>query len=244
MIMLSFLQEQNSGELPAQKANGGGAEAPSGANKSEDQEYLTVAEHGKRTRRSTVVLAVLFITGLCCLWFMIKKSTPQAASAGVEDAEEVELESAIERLTGVKTEVFGRMDQIVNKFYEFSDVLQVQVGELVKNPFRLELFLDGVKEDSEANNTAPDIDVEELWKQQIRQKAEDLQLSSIMQSDSDNGSCCMVGSNILYEGDSVEGFKVTEIGDDFIKLEWESKADDMRFGGQVKRMEVILKMSQ
>ena len=242
--MLSFLQEQSSGELPAQKANGTGAEPASRVDKSGNQEYLTVAEHGKRTRRSTVVLAVLFITGLCCLWFMIKKSTPQAASAAVDDAEEVKLESAITRLTGVKTEVFGRMDQIVNKFYEFSDVLQVQVGELVKNPFRLELFLDGVKEDTEAQSAAPEIDVESLWKQHIKQKAEGLELSSIMQSDSDRGNCCMVGNSILYEGDSVEGFKVTKIGDDFVKLEWESKADDMRFGGQTKTVEVILKMSE
>ena len=239
--MLSFLQEQSNGELPAQKADGTGAEPASRVNKSGEQEYLTVAEHGKRTRRSTIVLAALFITGLCCLWFMIKKTTPQAASAAVDDAEEVKLESAITR---VKTEVFGRMDQIVNKFYEFSDVLQVQVGELVKNPFRLELFLDSVKEDMETQNAAPEIDVEELWKQHIKQKAEGLELSSIMQSDSDRGNCCMVGNSILYKGDCVEGFKVIEIGDDFVKLEWESKADDMRFGGQTRTVEVILKMSE
>lgn len=242
--MLSFLQEQSSGELWAQKTNGTVAEPGSSVNQSEDQEYLTVAEHGKRTRRSTIVLAVLFIIGLCCLWFMIKKSTPQAASAGAKDGEELKLESAIERLTGVKTEVFGRMDQIVSKFYEFSDVLQVQVGELVKNPFRLELFWDGAKNEIEAQDTTPEIDVEELWKQQIKQKAEELELSSIMQSNSDYGNCCMIGSNILYEGDSVEGFKVVKIGDDFVKLEWESKADDMRFGGQAKNVEVILKMSK
>jgi len=239
--MLSFLQEQSSGELPAQKTDGSGAEPPSVANKSDDQDYLTVAEHGKRTKRSTIVLAFLFITGLCCLWFMIQKSTPETASAGVEDEEEVKLESAIARLTGVKTEVFGRMDQIVNKFYEFSDVLQVQVGELAKNPFRLELFLDGVKEESEA---APEIDVEELWRQQIRKKAEQLELSSIMHSDSDRGNCCMIGSDILYEGDSIEGFKVIRIGDDFVKLEWESKPNDMRFGGRAKSMEIVLQMSK
>ncbi len=240
--MLSFLQEQSSGELPAQKTNEAGAEPPSGVNRSNDQEYLTVAEHGKRTRRSTIVLAVLFITGLCCLWFMIQKSTPETASAGVEDEEEVKLESAIARLTGAKTEVFGRMDQIVNKFYEFSDVLQVQVGELVRNPFRLELFLDGVKEDSE--NAAPEIDVEELWRQQIRKKAEKLELSSIMHSDSDRGDCCMIGSDILYEGDTVDGFKVIQIGDDFVKLEWESKPDDIRFGGRTESMEIVLQMSK
>jgi len=34
----------------------------------------------------------------------------------------------------------GRMDEIVKKFYEFSDVVQVKVNELVKNPFAVEGF--------------------------------------------------------------------------------------------------------
>jgi len=232
--MLSFLQEQGSEELPAEKANG--------TSESQDQKYLTVAEHGKRTRRSTVVLAVLFAIGLCCLWFMIKKSTPQGAAAATGDTEGAQIEAAITRLTGVKSEVSDRMGQIVNKFYEFSDVLQVQVGELVKNPFKLELFLAGAQDEDEAEGTAPEIDVETLWKQQIRQKAESLELSGIMQTG--RGNCCMIGSNILYEGDSVEGFKVRRIGDSSVTLEWEPKADEIRFGGQTDSVEVVLKMSE
>lgn len=231
--MLSFLQEQGSEDLPAQKT--------SGANESQDQKYLTVAEHGKRTRRSTAVLAVLFIIGLCCLWFMIKKSTPEGASAATGDTEETKIEEAISRLTGVKSEVSGRMGQIVEKFYEFSDVLQVQVAELVKNPFKLELFLAGAQDEGEVH-TVPEIDVEALWIQQIRQKAESLELSSIMQTG--RGNCCMVGSSILYEGDSVEGFKVRQIGESSVTLEWEPKGDEMRFGGQKGSVEVVLKMSE
>jgi len=232
--MLSFLQEQGSEDLPTQKA--------SGANESENQKYLTVAEHGKRTRRSTAVLAVLFIIGLCCLWFMIQKSTPQGASAATGDTEGTQIEKAITRLTGVKSEVSGRMGQIVKKFYEFSDVLQVQVGELAKNPFKLELFLAGAQDEDETENTVPEIDVETLWKQQIRHKAENLELSGIMQTG--RGNCCMIGSNILYEGDSVEGFKVCRIGDSSVTLEWEPKGDEIRFGGQTDSVEVVLKMSE
>ena len=230
--MLSFLQEQGSEDLPTQKA--------SGANESENQKYLTVAEHGKRTRRSTAVLAVLFIIGLCCLWFMIQKSTPQGASAATGDTEGTQIEKAITRLTGVKSEVSGRMGQIVKKFYEFSDVLQVQVGELAKNPFKLELFLAGEQDEGETENAVPEIDVETLWKQQIRHKAENLELSGIMQTG--RGNCCMIGSNILYEGDSVEGFKVCRIGDSSVTLEWEPKGDEIRFGGQTDSVEVVLKM--
>lgn len=238
--MLSFQKEQGSSNVPPRKSAGPGSLQGVGAGESPDQGYLTVAEHGKRTRRSTVVLAVLFIGGLCCLWFMIRKSAPQSASAAGEDAEGTKIESAIAHLTGVKSEVFGRMDEIVNKFYEFSDVLQVQVGELAKNPFRLELFGTDVLE--EANTGMGKVDVEGLWRQQIRLKGESLNLSSIMHSQSDKGNSCMIGSSILYEGDDVKGFKVRQIGDDFVKLEWEAKADELRFGGQTGSVEVVLKL--
>lgn len=240
--MLPFLKEQGGGEFQVQKSGGASGRPGDDARKSHDQGFLTVADHDQRTRRSTVVLAILFIVGLCCLWFMIKKTTPQAASAAGAQAEGSKIEEAITRLTGVKSEVFGRMDEIVQKFYEFSDVLQVQVGELAKNPFRVELFLAAPKQEARSESPVQEVDVEALWRHQIRQKAENLELLSIMQTDS--GNCCMVGSSILYEGDSIEGFKVRQIGDGFVKLEWEPTGDDMRFArNHAGNVEVVLKMS-
>jgi preprotein translocase subunit SecG len=241
--MLSFQKDQGGGNLPAQKPKAATGGAPGdGTQKSQDQEYLTVAEHGKRTRKSTAMLAVLFIIGLLCLWFMIRKSSPQAASAATEPTEGVEIEAAITRLTGVKSEVFGRMDEIVSKFYEFSDVLQVQVGELVKNPFSFQLFLAGVEEETEAVQMVPVVDVDMLRRQQIQQKAKGLELLSIMQTG--RGNCCMIGSDIFYEGDSVEGFKVRQISDSFVKLEWEPKRNEMRLGAHSGSVEIILRMSE
>ncbi len=241
--MLSFQKEQGGGNLPTQTPNAATGGSPDGgAEMSQDQGYLTVAEHGKRTRKSTTVLAVLFIIGLLCLWFMIKKSSPQSASAAVDQTEGVQIEAAITRLTGVKSEVFGRMDEIVNKFYEFSDVLQVQVGELVKNPFRLQMFLADVDE-SEGAEMVAEIDVATLWQQRIQQKAKALELLSIMQTG--RGNCCMIGSDILYEGDSTEGFKVRQIGDSFVKLEWEPKRDEKQLGGgQAENIEIVLRLSK
>ena len=237
--MLSFQKEQNCGALPAKKPGAAGAPGD-GADKSQDQGYLTVAEHGKRTRKSTAVLAVLFIIGLLCLWFMIRKSTPTTASAAADDAEGTKLEEAIGRITGVKSEVSGRMGEIVNKFYEFSDVSQVKVNELVKNPFKFELFPSGIEE-PDATGMVSQMDLELLWTQQIKQKGESLELLSIMQTD--RGNCCMIDSDIFYEGDTVEGFRVREIGDDFVKLEWESKRDNSQMGGQSGSVQVILSMS-
>ncbi|MBA7633113.1 hypothetical protein ES703_40674 [subsurface metagenome] len=172
-----------------------------------------MATQKKRVRKSTTLLAVLFIIGLLCLWFMIKKSTPTAASAGSAETKETLIETAIARLTGVKSKIFSRMDEIVKKFYEFSDVPQVKVNELAKNPFEVETFSANLREKPGAEG----IDAKKLWQQQIRYKSKGMQLLSIMQSN--QGNCCMIDDRILYEGDSIKGFKVLQIGDNYVKLE-------------------------
>lgn len=209
--MLSFLREQGFGDSVVQettKSSGGEAgdrrdlKSPESSSEKE-QQYLTVAAQGKDVRKMTMLLAVLFVIGLLCLLFMIKKSVPQSATAASNSGEETQIEKAIARLTGVGSEMFKRMDQIVNKFYEFSDVEQVRVNELVKNPFEIFLTDAPKKPDSkEPGRTRPDI-----------------QLLAIMQTD--EGYCCMINDKNLYEGDTIEGFKVVQIGVDFVKLELE-----------------------
>jgi len=213
--MLSFLRDQSLEDIPAQKkTNKTVGKAPGdGTDKSQESEYLTVATQKKRTRKSTRLLAILFIIGLLCLWFMIKKSIPKAASAASVETQETLIETAIARLTGVKSKIFNRMDEIVNKFYEFSNVPQVKVDELSKNPFEVETFLANLRKKPGAG----EIDAKKLWQQQIRYKSESMQLLSIMQSNGRN--CCMIDDKILYEGDSIEGFKVLQIGDSDVKLE-------------------------
>ncbi|MHC4722572.1 MAG: hypothetical protein ACYS6I_07670, partial [Planctomycetota bacterium] len=61
------------------------------------------------------------------------------------------------------------------------------------------------------------------------QLAQDMQLLSIIQSD--QGNCCMIDDRILYEGDSIRGFKVREIGDTAVKL-------------QSQESEIVLKLSE
>lgn len=219
--MLSFLRDQNPEDLPGQDAkNKKATGAGDGANdKPQEPEYLTVAAQGKRTRKSTTLLAVLFVIGLVCLWCMIKKSTPETASAATADTEQTLIETAIARLTGVKSEMFSRMDEIVKKFYEFSNVPQVKVDELSKNPFELETFLASLKRDTDSDGGDNKISAELLWQQQIKLKSKGMQLLSIMQSD--HGNCCMIDDRILYEGHTINGFKILKIGNNFVKLESE-----------------------
>ena len=213
--MLSFLRESNIGDLPAEPAARDAQESGTGQKK--EQEFLTVASNRKTVRKSTTLLAILFIIGLICLWFMIKKSAPKEAAGAENATEETRIETSIARLTGIKSEIFNSMDEIISKFYEFSDVLQVQVDQLLKNPFQLELFLSQTK--SAAVEKPMIVDPETILQQQIRLKAKDMQLDSIMQSDS--GKCCMINNKILYVGDSIEVFEVRQIEDTLVKLEAE-----------------------
>jgi hypothetical protein len=218
--MLSFLRDQSLEDLPAEKKNTAKTDSntPSqGTDTSQEYEYLTVATHEKRTRKSTILLAVFFITGLVCLWFMIKKSTPKTASAATDETEQTLIETAISRLTGVKSQMFNRMDEIVKKFYEFSEVPQVEVNELSKNPFELETFLANLKRQPGAEGMIDEIDARLLWQQQVQMKSKGMQLLSIMQSN--QGNCCMIDDEILYVGDKINDFTVQEIGTNFVTLE-------------------------
>jgi hypothetical protein len=240
--MLSFLRDQNSADLPGQASSTPAGEPPvDGAEPSQEQQFLTVAAQGKRTRKSTMLLAILFVMGLLCLGYMIKKSAPQTASATTNQTEETKVEAALARLTGVKSEMFSKMDQIVKKFYEFSSVMQVQVNELAKNPFTLELLLADAKEVPVVEETS-EMDFATIWRQQMRQKTKDMKLLSIMCSD--QGKTCMIGSKILCEGESIQGFKVREIGDSFVKLEWSGEQGNGALGAPPDSMDIVLRLSQ
>jgi hypothetical protein len=227
--MLSFLREQGPEDsLVPKPPEAAGKKPADGTKETQEQEYLTVATQRKQVRKTTILLAVLFGIGLLSLWLMIKKSASQTAAASV-GTEEAQIETAITRLTGVRSEMFNRMDEIVKKFYEFSDVPQVQANELVKNPFELETFLGDVKVTSDTEERDYDSEAERMRRQQLRQQTKNLELLSIMQSD--QGNCCMIDDSILYEGDSIRGFRVCQIGDGFVKL----KCGDV---------EIVLKLSE
>lgn len=205
--MLSYLRDPNLAELPADKEV---QESPK-----QEQECLTVATHGKEVRKSTTILGVLFIIGLICLGIMIKKSEPRKAAASpAGNTDEQKIQNDIKRLTGIESEMFKKMDDIVKKFYEFSDVLQVQVSELVKNPFQLESFLDSLNQTKTTG-----IDEGVILQEQVRIKSEKMKLYSTMQSN--QGICCMINNKILYVGDTIDDFEVTKINNDNVTLKFE-----------------------
>lgn len=204
--MLSFLHEnENKETLEPQKS------AANDPKETQDQQYFTTAGQARNARRSTVLLAALFGIGILCLWFMIKKSVPALAAASQNSGvkQEALIEAAVARLTGIGTEMLGRIDEIVNKFYELSNTQQIQLSELVKNPFRHDPFAGSLLEDTDERTA----EGEQLFMQQ----AGNMQLLSIMKTD--QGTCCMIDDKILREGEAIKGFNVRQIGSNFVKLE-------------------------
>jgi|GEM_PF-214617 len=130
--MLSFMRDQQEGSQAKAQAQ---AEPSPQAGL---PDYLTVAGKTQRTRQSTLAVIIMFAVGLAALGVMVKKCQPKAAAAAPAKNEESQIEAAIGQLTGVSAEMTSRMDQIMQKFHEFSAVVQVAVDELAKNPFEQE----------------------------------------------------------------------------------------------------------
>ena len=148
---------------------------------------------------------------------------------------------AIGRLTGVSTEMVDKMDRIVKKFYEFSDVFQVQVNELVKDPFEAQVFAKEIEQEVLASD---DVGVQAalIRKQRARERADTLEFLSVMESD--KGNACMINDRILQEGDEIKGFLIKRIGSDFIDLLWRDDSGPGAAGSETEDLTIHLKLSQ
>mgnify|MGYP001191803820 CR=1 FL=1 len=239
--MLSFMREQGAGNPSDRASAGTGSQDVSSAAGPEAQEFLTVAANSKNVRRSTVLVAILVAIGLVCLMFMIRKSQPQAASAKQSKNDETKIEAAISRLTGVRSEMAGRMDEIIQKFYEFSDVFQVRVGELVKNPFQTEGPVKGIKEEPGVA-VDPQARAEMIRREKMQQQASTLRLLSIMRSDS--GHSCMINDQILRLGDTIEGFTISQIASNSVELVWSAEGASEPNASETEELKITLKLSE
>lgn len=217
--MLSFMKDQQDPENPDPQESG---QVPDDAG---DQEFYTVSGQGHKVRNSTVFLMTLFAIGGLGLWFMTHQSKTRSAGA-TDTSEETQIEVAITRLTGVSTQMVDRMDKIVKKFYEFSDVPQVEVNELRKNPFHMETYAAVAEVDpslSEEEQTLAE--AKRVLRQQMLAERGELVLVSIMHSP--QGSRCAIDDSLLQEGDWAGHFKLTEIQENSVAVIWQPPAVDL-----------------
>ncbi len=76
----------------------------------------------------------------------------------------------------------------------------------------------------------------------MEQQAKTLKLLSIMRSD--QGDCCMINDRIVRQGDTMEGFKVVQIGGNSVELAWTPKGTPAAEVSPTDEMKVVLKLSE
>ena len=76
--MMDFLKQNGGGDLDKL---GLGGKADADAELGSDSNFVTTASHEKSVKNGTIIFIAVFCASLVCLWFMIKKTTPQAAMA-------------------------------------------------------------------------------------------------------------------------------------------------------------------
>jgi len=202
--MLSYLKDAE--QLPAAEQMDAQPQDPA-ASVDAPADYLTVAGHGRKLRQSTMVLCVLFAVGAGAVWFMIKKAAPVTASAaGVDN--QLQIEAALAQVEKMKREMDTEMNTVVGRFYQFSDVRQISVDELKKNPFRREVDAKGA---AAVTPTGEAIAAQQRQKllAEAQQQTGQLELWSI--TSTPRGMCCMIGEKVLYEGDAFDGMTVESI---------------------------------
>lgn len=213
-------------------------EIPAEAQAGSQCDYLTVSGRGQHVRNTTIFVVVMFVLGILSLGMMVKKTRPQAAQAAAADTEEANIEAAISRLTGVRSEMMDRMDDILVKFSEFTSVEQVTVSELAKNPFQLEMLMQNV--DVEIVETIPP-DRTVMFKQQMLKEADGLELLSIMNSE--QGLRCVIGDLIVMEGDRVKNFELLRVLERQVELQWHPQSTDLE-DVDVTQLRTVLKLAE
>lgn len=164
-----------------------------------DGEFLTTSVDQASVKKSTMILIAIFIVVAGSLMLMIKSATPQSATAAQATQTDNQIEIAIAKLSGIKADIFSKMDDIARKFEEASDIEQVEVSQLKKNPFGSNFLANSVRKSRQSNNSGSYF-----------------QLDSIIQSD--DGNFCMIDGDVYNQGDTVQSYLVKEIGKDFVRL--------------------------
>jgi hypothetical protein len=204
MDMMDFLKQSGDNLDKLDSPTPGDHDAELGS----DNSFVTTTSREKSIKNGTIIFAVVFCASLVCLWFMIKKTTPQAAMAKAASEDSMQIENAIAKITGTKAEFFNGIDNVVGKFHEFSSVLQVRVNELQKNPFEHQNYSDAsiTTEQDQAESAT---ERERAAKFTLEKEAGGMQLLSIMSES--NGYSCMINDKMLKKGDMIDGWRVVSI---------------------------------
>jgi hypothetical protein len=194
-----------SAQMQAQTSPKGGPAGTSG------QEYLKPAEYAKSVKKGTLIIAFIFLAGGAGIWLMIKKVGPSAAAAA--QSENVQkIDEVLSQFSTFRTQVSSEMDKVAMRLNQSSQIGQVGVDELKKNPFRQQLSLDNSPQDASAVQL-------QQRKEEMRRRGMAFQLWSI--TENTENPCCMINDKVLFVGDMISGFTVKKIAAGEVFLEYE-----------------------
>ncbi|HRU16061.1 MAG TPA: hypothetical protein P5017_10140 [Anaerohalosphaeraceae bacterium] len=206
--MLSFLRDENQTPAAAQMQNAGDSSSEEQASTS--QEFLRPAVRTQTVKQGTIILAVLFLAGGVAVWWMIKKSGLSQAQGAT--AETSQIDQVLSQLSSFQKDMNSQMNSVSSRFSQVSELGQITVADLKKNPFRQEWSAASSGEDLSLSQTL-------IRKEEMRRKAATLKLWSITLRE--QNSCCMIGDKVLYVGDAIQGFVIKQILPDRVVLGWE-----------------------
>lgn len=212
--MLSFLRDGSQTPAAAQMQS----EGTSASSAPAAQDFLRPAVRNQTVKQGTILLAVLFLAGGAAVWWMIKKSGLSQAQ-GATAAETSHIDEMLSQLKSFQKDMNSQMSSVSSRFSQISQLGQITVEELKKNPFRQEWTPVSPGEDLSFSQSL-------LRKEEMRRKAAGLKLWSITARP--DRSCCMIGDKVLYVGDAVSGFVVKEIHPDRVVLGWEDLTVELK----------------
>lgn len=166
------------------------------------QDFLVPSSSGKKVKYTTIILGVVFLIGAASLFLMIKKIGPSDAQAAPSQ-EELKIESAIQKLSGSKAAITGKMNAIVDRISRLTDVDQISVEDLKRNPFVLD-------------NSYSGVDVSDLIDKK-RTGDGGLSLWSVM--DTGNQMRCIINGRAYNVGDQVGEYNVKSITEKYVELD-------------------------
>lgn len=208
--MLSFLRDGSQTPAAARMENEGVSPSPAAS------DFLLPAVRNQTVKQGTILLTILFLTGGVAVWWMVKKSGLSEAQ-GSTAAEASQIDEVLAQLSSFQKDMNSRMNSVAGRFSQVSELGQITVSDLKKNPFRQEL-----------SSSGPDLSFSQalMRKEEMQRKAAGLKLWSITARA--DRPCCMIGDKVLYVGDTVSGFVVKAIHSDRVILGWEDLTVELK----------------
>lgn len=201
-----------------------GAETIPTGDESVETGFETPAENSPQ-KSALLLLVLIVLVGGGGIYFMHMKAGPATAEASPETAQASTainefLTDGGKNLNQMK-DMLRNTEKVVQGFLQYPSMTQVKLEELIKNPFEGPIRKEVAPKDDSFEKIQRAM--LEKQKQEIRAAASQLQLQSILYSDS--RGTCMISGRAYAQGQVINGFTIEKIDRTFVVV----RKGDYRF---------------